>query len=454
VIFLLCDRDEQEAFRLAEFRDQWQNPGSFTGDFWSMHMSRLALPTSLLACSVMWIYFFQVMEPTIKAEAVQSHDQGKVLGDLFPSWYASRAFFLQRDNPYGQKVSREIYRRYYGTDLVTKGRNEQRFAYPFYTLFLLYPLIAFQFEQAQIVSAVVLLIAIASATFLWAKLFLPDLSPKALLILEAFVLSSHPALQIADRQQLSGLVIFCLALSGFLFARGYLVAAGFALALSSIKPQMALLPTAWMIGVAISNWKQLKKFVYSFAALLAALLGISHVLLPGWEGDFFRGMQAYDRYAVPLSIIGLFAGRNVGFIMGIVACFILAVLCWRWRKAARISSEFRTMLALVFATSAVFMPVSTPYNQLLILPAVLELIRHWGDLRNSISSRVLSICLAVTFWPWVGASIFLIYSFVGSVGMWWTAPFYLSLIFPLIVCYLVTKLRLSGGSVALYNPAT
>jgi len=112
------------------------------------------------------------------------------------------------------------------------------------------------------------------------------------------------------------------------------------------------------------------------------------------------------------------------------------------------------MLALVFATSAVFMPVSTPYNQLLILPAVLELIRHWGDLRNSISSRVLSICLAVTFWPWVGASIFLIYSFVGSVGMWWTAPFYLSLIFPLIVCYLVTKLRLSGGSVALYNPAT
>jgi hypothetical protein len=423
------------------------------GEFWYMQMSRLALPASLIACSVMWIYFFRVMEPAMKVGAVQSHDQGKVLGDLFPSWYASRAFFLERDNPYGQKVSREIYRRYYGTDLVITGRNEQRFAYPFYTLFLLYPLIALQFEQAQIVAAVVLLIAIASGTLVWAKLFLPDLSPRTLLILEALVLSSHPTLQIADRQQLSGLVICFLALSGFLFARGNLVAAGFVLALSSIKPQMALLPTVWMIGVSVSNWKQLKNFVFGFVSLLAALFGISYALLPGWEVDFFRGMQAYDRYAVPLSIIGLFAGRNVGLITGIIACVILAVLCWRWRKAARSSSQFRTMLALVFATAAVFMPVSTPYNQLLILPAVLELIRHWDDLRNSISSRVLSMCLAVTFWPWVGASIFLIYSFVGSLDMWWTAPFYLSLIFPLIVCYLVAKLRLGSGSVALYSPA-
>jgi hypothetical protein len=405
-----------------------------------MKARSLAL-VSLLAATCMWLYFFRVMHPTLKAEAARTHNNGRILGDLFSRWYGAKQLFLAGENPYGEKVSGEIQTAFYGTPSSTEPRDEQRFAYPIYVVFLLRPFVTLSFHQVQFIFSILLLVSIAASVFFWAQFMELKLGLSEFITLEALVLSCHPTVQLVSIQQLSGFVILSLAASAFFFHRRQFLISGVFLALATLKPQMGVLPIAWLCFVSIIHWKETRHLITGFLGSLAILLIAGNLLVRGWILDFVQAMQAYNRYAGLNSVIGIFTGREVAILVGLIGLALLGLWSWRHRYVDLESEEFRTTYALVLAFAAVFMPGSAPYNQLLILPAVFALIKHCKEGRSQVSRPALSIGLIVVFWPWLGVALWLAYSFIGHIGIWWTAPFYLSLLCPVVILYFLVKTR-------------
>jgi hypothetical protein len=396
---------------------------------------------SVLAATCMWLYFFRVMQPTLKAEAARTHNNGRTLGDLFSSWYGAKQLFLSGENPYGEKVSGEIQTAFYGTPSSTQPRDEQRFAYPVYVVFLLRPFVTLSFDQVQLIFSIFLLVSIAVSVVLWSKFMELKLGLAEFITLEALVLSCHPTVQLVWIQQLSGFVILSLAASVFLFHRRQFLISGVFLALATLKPQMAVLPVAWLCFISITHWKECRHLITGFLGSLTILVIAGNFLVRGWILDFVRAMQAYNRYARLNSVIGIFTGREVAILAGLIGLALLGVWSWRHRYVNLESEEFRISYALALAFTAVFMPTSSPYNQLLTLPAVFAIIKHWKDVRSRLSWPALSIGLIVVFWPWLGVALWLAYSFLGRIGVWWTVPFYLSLLCPVVILYFLVKTR-------------
>jgi hypothetical protein len=59
---------------------------------------------------------------------------------------------------------------------------------------------------------------------------------------------------------------------------------------------------------------------------------------------------------------------------------LLVLFSWLNRKASPSSSEFLECLSAVFITTALVLPLVTPYNQVLLLMPVVLLMRDWGKL--------------------------------------------------------------------------
>jgi hypothetical protein len=65
---------------------------------------------------------------------------GGYLGDVYQRWIGTRELLLHGRDPYDVEVTREIQAAYYGRPLSSQEhRDEQRFAYPIFVVFLLAP---------------------------------------------------------------------------------------------------------------------------------------------------------------------------------------------------------------------------------------------------------------------------------------------------------------------------
>jgi hypothetical protein len=106
------------------------------------------------------------------------------------------------------------------------------------------------------------------------------------------------------------------------------------------------------------------------------------------------------------------------------------------------SVEFSTMLALVLAVTLVVVPMTAPYNQVLLFPAVFLLLAAWNEpWRHTRIARALSFAAAATvFWPWLASfALMLAAIFLPSARLYkaWAVPLYTSLGIPLAVLSLV-----------------
>ena len=93
----------------------------------------------------MWFYVDGILVGYQKADAA-AHDRPRGnLSDLYPRWLGARELLLHRRNPYGDDITIEIQKGYYGRALDLARPNDPKdregFAYPVYVVFLLAPLI-------------------------------------------------------------------------------------------------------------------------------------------------------------------------------------------------------------------------------------------------------------------------------------------------------------------------
>jgi hypothetical protein len=409
--------------------------------------SQLELLVALLCAASMWFYVQRVLIPYEKADAAAHQSPRGNLSDLYPRWLGARELLLHQRNPYGDDVTVEIQKGYYGRalDPARPGdpRDQQGFAYPAYVVFLLAPFIGFSFHSIQIVFYWLLVGLSAATVWLWLRALrwrLPVLPTVTCVVL---MLGSFPAVQGIKLQQLSLLVAALLAGAAACVASGFLFCGGALLALATIKPQLAWPLVAWFVLWALSDWRRRRRFLFGFGLVSALLFGGAQIVLPGWLRMFAGAIRNYHRYTQNQSVLDqLVPWGFSGKILAAVAVLACAFLLWKRRREPAVPEDFGRATALVMALTVLVVPMYAPYNQVLLLPAILALARDRTPLTSrsrGIRFSYLAGALALA-WQWIASLILSVAYWLASpawaLSRWWW-PFIATFALPLLVFALI-----------------
>lgn len=391
------------------------------------HNHRLLLFLSAFLAFCMWFYVDRVWAP-----AGEIH-----YSDLYPRWYGSRELLLHGRDPYGPGVSREIQIWHYGHALgAEEQRDEFRFIYPLYVVFLLAPTAHLSFPQVVRLFRWILPIAALVSVPLWVYMLRWRCSRPLLGSLTLLSFGSFPVLECVYLQQPALVSAAFLAGAGASLSGERFALAGVLLALATIKPPLAVLLVPWLIVWAASDWRTRQTVVWGLGLTMLLLIVASELLLPGWIREFLPGLVAYQRYTGNFSILTAFLGRIGGVFASVALLTGLAIVCWKLRRAPVSSPEFMVVFCMVLTVTVVVIPTLYPTNQVVLLPAVFLLVREsgavWQRGRAPRLAVFASSCLIA--WPWLGAIILMLASaFVPQtlVRKLWLVPVSSILLIPL-----------------------
>jgi hypothetical protein len=368
------------------------------------------------------------------------------MGDLYSPWVGARELLLHHRNPYGPEVSEQIQTAFYGHtihqayDAPAKSLiNEQRFAYPVYVVFLLAPAINADFLEVRQWARLLLAGFTAISVLLCLDILHWHVTRTVTIALILFILSSPQLIQGLRLEQLALVVGFLLVASAWCAQKNYLIAVGVLLALTTIKPQMSVMPLCWFAIWTAGKWRKRWRIAAAFVATLAALIAGGEILLHGWIRYFVDGLSAYRKYAHTSSLLRVLLGDALGGITAAILFLALLLFAWRNRKAPSGSPEFTFLFAVFLMGAVLVFPLLIPFNQvMLILPSMLVL-RDWKALSRF--SRF--IFIAVISWTWItDLALLILPSRLQSRGR---LPFFASLLvsfFPLFLLLLnITKRR-------------
>ena len=365
---------------------------------------------AMIAAASMWFYVNAILRAHQIADAAARQIPRGNLSDLYPRWLGTRELLLRHRNPYSREVTLAIQEGYYGRRLDPSRPNDpqdqQAFAYPVYVVFLLAPLIGVPFPVLQIVFYWLLAALTALSVWLWLRALRWRISLLALAIVIVLALGSFPAVQGIKLQQLSLLVAALLAASAACVARGSLLCAGALLAVATIKPQLALPLVVWLLLWAASDWRARRQLVVGFALVMVVLLGGAEIVLPGWRRLFIAAIRDYHRYTHNQSILEQFvpaawAART----LAAAAALACAIFAWESRCDSAGEERFSRATAAVMALTVLIVPMYAPYNQLLLLPAILALVSDWRDLlARAPAHRIVAFAAMLALvWPWIAS---------------------------------------------------
>ena len=397
---------------------------------------------AIMMAASMWFYVQHILIPYQEGDALVHARPRGILSDLYPRWYGSRQLLLNHRDPYGPEVTREIQIGYYGRPLDRHlpgdPKDEQRFAYPVYVAFILAPTVGMPFPAVRATFTWILTLAVAAGVLLWMRAMRWRPGNSVIVIILLLTLGSFGAIQGIKLQQLSLLVAMLIAASAALLAMNQLFFAGVVLAFATIKPQLVVLPAAWLILWTTSNWEGRRNFLYGFAVTGMLLAAGGTFFLPDWLNQFVHGLAAYNRYTGGRSLLDELVGPLVGGLLAVLFVVSAAVVCWRLRQALAGSMDFNLAIALTLAVTVVVAPMVAPYNHLLLLPAVFLIARSFRQLweRSPVNRILFSAAAFIFFWPWLASLVLLAASAImppSSVQRAWAVPFWTSLEIPLAV---------------------
>jgi hypothetical protein len=376
-------------------------------------VKHLALLLLVLAGSAsMCLYWSRITDAVHASPERSSPLKPKVLTDIYPTWYASRELLLHHRDPYGTEVNRELQIAYYGKELdpsrPEERQDQQRFVYPLYFIFLVFPLAWMQFHTAQAIFWWILAVCAALNVLLWLRFLRLRLGLIGLAVLFALVLTSIPVIQNLSILQPFLLPACFIAGAAAAAVSGRLFLAGSLLAAATVKPQICLLPLAWIAVWVVSDWRRRRVVLWGFVVTLAALILSSEFLLPGWLIRYPNTLRAYAEYTKTTSFLGLLFRSPLNWLVTIAVVGMVAEFCWRVRRQPADSQSFAIALSLVLALTVMITPaVVQPFNHVLLIPAVLLAIRYWQELRrgNTVRRAVTSIFALSTFLPWILAAV-------------------------------------------------
>ncbi len=385
----------------------------------------------LLLFSASMVFYWTQLSHTPAGLNDPSLIQARALADLYPRWYGAREILLQHRDPYSAEVTREIQLAY--------GGREQRFGYPLYVIFLLAPTVGMQFHSAYLVFLWLLAAVTILTLALWLSVVPLHLSPLARITLFAVVLSSAPVLQGLSLVQFGLLVAGLLTGAVAAIVAGHLFLAGMLLALATIKPWMSLLVISWFAVWVSGDWQGRRRLLWGFAATLAVLILASEYLVPGWLFRYPGVLTAYAKQVESTPLISVFLPLCLRWPIALGGTLATGLFCWSVRRQPASSTHFILALAFVSTLTVLIIPTAlSPYNHLLVLPAVMLILHQWRPLwsRSFLSRVVICLLAGIGILPWLLALVVTVASLMRTRA--WLlnlrlAPLYASLLLPFAV---------------------
>jgi hypothetical protein len=359
----------------------------------------------------MWLWVQRIAIPRQQEEAAAQNTPRGNLSDLYPRWLGARELLLHGRDPYGPDLTREIQTGYYGRPLDASRPNDpkdqQAFAYPLYVVFVLAPTVRLPFPLVQRIFLVLLVLLTAWSVPLWLRALGWRVSRSTRLIWILLTLGSFPAIQGFKLQQLSLLVASLLAAAVSLLVCGFPLLAGFLMGLASIKPQLVVLPAICLCLWSLGNWRERQRFVWGFGITMLALIGGGEILRPGWISEFRRASARYWQYTGGgRSVLDVELSPLWGRLVAVALVAFLLANTWRLRKAASRTPEFNWLLGLMMATMLMVIPMFAPYNQVLLVPALMVIAYAARTIWNAgLAARLFLVLTgSAVFWPWISAA--------------------------------------------------
>jgi len=397
---------------------------------------------AVVGAAGVWLYGQRVLINYQIADAA-AHDRPRGnLSDLYPRWLGARELLLRGRDPYSPAVTREIQQGYYGRPLDPNRpgdpRDQQGFAYPVYVVFYVAPTIHLPFEIVRKGFFWVLLGLTLASIPLWLRVLRWPLPwwPQASLVI--LTIGSLPVMQGLKLQQKTLLVVALLAIAIALFASERPIAAGVALALATIKPQLVCLLLLWLTIWTVADWRRRWRWAASFLFTMVILCAASELYLPHWIPRFVEAMRRYLDYTDAASVLDSLIPVPWGWLLRLLAVAAMAHIGWKNRRCAEDSFAFAAMVSLALAVTLLVIPNFHFYDQVIMLPALLVLVRErqrmWD--RNRMSRVLLIFAAILLMWPWLASVALACLSFVVPlevVERAWTVPGGTALLLPVAV---------------------
>jgi len=404
----------------------------------------LILVAALCAAGV-WLYADRVLIPYQISDAVAHGRPRGNLSDLYQHWVGARELLLNGRNPYGPDVTREIQQGYYGRPLDLSrptDPRDQRFAYPVYVAFVLAPTIPLPFEVVRKGFFWALLGLTVASIPLWLRVLRWPAPLWAQASLVVFTIGSLPVMQGLKLQQMTLLVVALVAIGLALLVTDRPIAAGIALALATIKPQLVWLLLLWLIIWTLADWRRRYRWAASFLFTMAILWAASEWYLPHWVPRFLQAMREYPTYTDAVSTFDKLIPAPWAWVPRVLAVAATLHIGWKNRRLAEDAPAFAATVALTLAVTIIVIPSYALYNEVMLLPGLLLLVRGRQPLwnRNGPGRVLLSFAAVLLLWPWLSSIALAGLSFVlplRTVEAAWAVPLWTVLPLPVVVAALV-----------------
>jgi hypothetical protein len=116
---------------------------------------------------------------------------------------------------------------------------------------------------------------------------------------------------------------------------------------------------------------------------------------------------------------------------------VLLALAWHVRRSEPGSREFSILLANILTVTLLIVPTFAPYNQLLLLPAVLLTARECQETWKAgpVSRALLVVTVVALGWQWLAAIVLVLLSvrFPVVAQNAWAVPLYMVLVIPFLL---------------------
>jgi len=390
-----------------------------------------------------WIYVQYVLVAHQRAAAATKGIPRGNLSDLYPRWLGARELLLHGRNPYRDDITREIQIGYYGRVLDASRPNDpkdqQAFAYPIYVVLMIAPTVSLPFATVSKFVFWIFAVLTALSVPLWLRTLGWRISLSRKIAWTLLTLGWFPVVQGLRLQQLTVLVAALVALGMSAIVGRRLVLAGVLLAAATIKPQLVFLLPLWLCLWATGNWRERQRIVWSFCVTVAVLVAVGEWLVPGWIREFRTALGAYYTYTGGAgSMLDVLLSKRVGSVVSLILVSVFLSFAWRVRRARETTAEFQWVCCFLLATTLLVIPSFGTYNQILLLPACMILLRgaknSWH--RGWLQKTFLAIVAGSLFWSYLAASLLavaLLFLPGTTVQRAWGLPLYLVFAVPILI---------------------
>jgi hypothetical protein len=325
--------------------------------------------------------------------------------DFMSRWEGARSFFVDGISPYSEQATLNIQQRIFGRPVV-ETEDPGLFAYPFYTVFIVWPTVYLDYAWASAVWMVFLEVCLIGALILLLDLYEWRPAPWLLGVMLLWALLDYYAARGLILGQPSHLVYVLQVAAIWGLYRRQDSLAGAALAASTLKPQMGylLVPFLLLWAVRTGRWR----FVEGFGVVLGLLAGVSLALEPTWLGDWLAQVREYPVYTAAAypdtgSPVWIITQHYLGLGAGgewLVSLLFIVPMLWAWYTVLVQRRDERMLWAVVLTllvTHLVALRTATPHFVVFNVAIVFYLLRI-ARTRGNLSVAGTVFTLFITSW--------------------------------------------------------